>query len=97
MKQLKDLLDRGARLTEILKQSNFQPLDITSQIITIASGVSGLLDKVELENLEKYQLDLYNIFYSNNIYKPFKNFIKTSDPRNVIGFLNFQKNLTASK
>jgi F-type H+/Na+-transporting ATPase subunit alpha len=91
------LLDRGARLTEILKQSNFQPLDITSQIITIASGVSGLLDKVELENLEKYQLDLYNIFYSNNIYKPFKNFIKTSDPRNVISFLNFQKNLTASK
>lgn len=87
------LLDRGARLTEILKQSNFQPLDITRQIISVASGVSGLLDKVSLDNLDKYQNDLYNIFYSFNLYKPFKESIKSSDPREIISFLNFQKNL----
>lgn len=88
------LLDRGARLTEILKQSNFQPLDITKQIISVASGVSGLLDKVSLDNLEAYQTDLYNIFYNYNIYKPFKKAVIFSDPREIIAFLNFQKSLT---
>jgi len=88
------LLDRGARLTEILKQSNFQPLDVTKQIISVASGVAGLLDRVGLENLEGYQTDLYNIFYNYNIYKPFKKAVIASDPREIISFLNFQKSLS---
>lgn len=88
------LLDRGARLTEILKQSNFQPLDVTKQIISVASGVAGLLDRVGLENLESYQTDLYNIFYNYNIYKPFKKAVISSDPREIISFLNFQKSLS---
>jgi F-type H+/Na+-transporting ATPase subunit alpha len=87
------LLDRGVRLTEVLKQSNFDPLNIKKQIISIASGVNGLLDKVSLENLDKYQLNLYNLFYSCKIYKPFNDFLSKQNPSEIISFLNFQKSL----
>jgi F-type H+/Na+-transporting ATPase subunit alpha len=90
------LLDRGEKLTEILKQSNFQPLDITKQIISITSGVQDLLDKVEIKDLDKYQTELYDLFYSRKIYQPFKNHIKNSDPRFIISFLNFQKGFSVS-
>lgn len=90
------LLDRGEKLTEILKQSNFQPLDITKQIISITSGVEDLLEKVEIKNLDKYQTELYDLFYSRKIYQPFKNHIKNSDPRFIISFLNFQKGFSVS-
>jgi F-type H+-transporting ATPase subunit alpha len=82
------LLDRGARLTEILKQSNFAPLEIKQQIISLASGASGLLDKVELKDLESYQLSLYELFYGSSIYKPLQTQIIKNDPRSLIRFLN---------
>lgn len=87
------LLDRGVRLTEILKQANFEPLDIKKQIISIASGVSGLLDKVSLSNLDPYQKNLYSLFYQHTIYKPFKAILTKVDPRDIISFLNFHREI----
>ena len=84
------LLDRGARLTELLKQSNFKPLDIKKQIISIASGVAGLLDSVSLSNLDSHQFELYNLFYEFQLYKPFDLVLTSIDPREIISFLNFQ-------
>ena len=89
-----NLLDRGDTLTELLKQSNFQPLEISNQIISIASGVLGLLDQVELEDLDKYQADLYKIFYNYKFYDPFRELIKNSDPREVVTFLNWHKSVS---
>ena len=83
------LLDRGERLTEILKQSNFDPLEISNQIISIASGVTGLLDSVALSNLDNFQKKLYSFFFTNSIYKPYKFIIKDKDPRSIISFLSF--------
>ena len=40
------LLARGARLTELLKQPQFQPLPVEEQVVSIFSGVKGYLDKI---------------------------------------------------
>ena len=39
------LLDRGARLTELLKQPQFSPLKMEEQVVVIYAGVNGYLDK----------------------------------------------------
>jgi len=41
------LLNRGIRLTELLKQGQYVPMDITEQVATIYAGVRGHLDKLE--------------------------------------------------
>lgn len=41
-----NLLNRGVRLTELLKQSQYAPMDVAEQVVCIFAGVRGYLDKV---------------------------------------------------
>ncbi len=52
-------LNRGARLTEILKQPPFSPLPVEKQILIIYAGNNGYLDDVAIENVKKFEEDLY--------------------------------------
>jgi F-type H+-transporting ATPase subunit alpha len=45
------LLNRGARLTELLKQPQFSPLKTEEQVAVIYAGVNGYLDKIRLTRL----------------------------------------------
>jgi F-type H+-transporting ATPase subunit alpha len=45
------LLNRGARLTELLKQPQFSPLKTEEQVCVIYAGVNGYLDKVDVNRL----------------------------------------------
>lgn len=49
------LLNRGARLTELLKQSQFQPLSTEIQIPIIYAGVNGLLDEVPVDKIVDWE------------------------------------------
>lgn len=48
------LLNRGARLTELLKQPQFDPLPVEEQVITIFAGVKGYLDGLELQDVSRF-------------------------------------------
>merc|ERR1711939_734565 len=45
------LLNRGARLTELLKQAQYTPLSIEVQVPIIYAGVNGLLDRVPVDKI----------------------------------------------
>ena len=45
-------LGRGKRLTELLKQTQYQPLDVVHQVALIYSTVNGLFDKVPVEKIQ---------------------------------------------
>ena len=49
-------LNRGVRLIELLKQAQFQPLDIRYQLVIIYAGMSGLLDRIELELIPRVEM-----------------------------------------
>lgn len=51
-------LARGARLRELLKQSQSTPLVVADQVATIYTGVNGYLDDVEVENVRKFLVEL---------------------------------------
>ncbi len=50
-----NLLNRGARLTELLKQAQYSPLSVEQQVIVIYSGVNGYLDDMELSQVGKFE------------------------------------------
>ncbi len=51
-------LARGARLTEILKQGQYQPLPFSKQILIIFAGTQGLLDDMPIEQLRDFEKGL---------------------------------------
>ena len=52
-------LNRGSRITEILKQPQFSPLSTEKQIIVIYAGTNGFLDDLKLEEIHAFELGLY--------------------------------------
>jgi F-type H+-transporting ATPase subunit alpha len=49
------LLNRGARLTELLKQDQYSPLKIEEQVISIYAGVNGYLDKLAVSDVLRFE------------------------------------------
>ncbi|MFO7936893.1 MAG: F0F1 ATP synthase subunit alpha [Kiritimatiellia bacterium] len=52
-------LDRGERLTEILKQGQYAPLDVYKQVIIIKAALSGRLDKYATSKLKRFENELF--------------------------------------
>ncbi len=52
------LLARGARLTELLKQSQYSPLTVEEQVVVIFAGVRGYLDAVGLNDVTRFEQQL---------------------------------------
>ena len=52
------LLNRGARLTELLKQPQFSPLKTEEQVAVIFAGVNGYLDKLQVSQVGKFEQGL---------------------------------------
>ncbi len=49
------LLNRGARLTELLKQPQFSPLPVEEQVVAIFAGVNGYLDGLPVEAVTRFE------------------------------------------
>ncbi|MCH8201572.1 MAG: F0F1 ATP synthase subunit alpha [Proteobacteria bacterium] len=49
------LLNRGARLTEVLKQDQYKPMPFEEQVVSIYAGVKGYLDKIEVEAVTRFE------------------------------------------
>jgi F-type H+-transporting ATPase subunit alpha len=51
-------LGRGERLTEILKQDQYQPLDVIQQVVSIFAGTQGFTDNLKVEEVHSFLKDL---------------------------------------
>jgi F-type H+-transporting ATPase subunit alpha len=60
------LLNRGARLTELLKQPQFSPLKMEEQVCVIYAGVNGYLDKLPLDKVRPFEDGLLTAMRSKN-------------------------------
>jgi F-type H+-transporting ATPase subunit alpha len=59
-------LNRGARLVELLKQGQYQPLSVEKQILIIYAGTNGFVDELPLSALKKYEQELYAFIESKH-------------------------------
>ena len=60
------LLNRGSKLTELLKQDQYSPMPVAQQVIAVFSGVRGFLDDVELPNIKDVEKQIYKKVKSSN-------------------------------
>jgi len=58
-KSTQSQLNRGARLVEILKQPQYEPLSVERQVAIIYAGTNGYLDNVALADLRVFEIELY--------------------------------------
>ena len=52
------LLNRGAKLTELLKQDQYSPMTVAEQVVSVFTGVKGYLDDIELNKIKKFEKDI---------------------------------------
>ena len=60
------LLNRGSKLTELLKQNQYSPMTIAEQVVSIFTGVNGYLDDLELNQIRDFEKDLFELIKSSH-------------------------------
>ena len=61
------LLNRGSKLTELLKQYQYSPMTVAEQVISVFTGVRGYLDDVELNNIKKFESEIIEKIKSEKV------------------------------
>jgi F-type H+-transporting ATPase subunit alpha len=51
-------LRRGARLVELLKQGQYEPMPVEKQVVSIFAGTNGYLDEIPVEQVQRYEKEL---------------------------------------
>jgi F-type H+-transporting ATPase subunit alpha len=59
-------LARGQRMTEVLKQGQYQPLPVEKQIVIIFAATSGYLDEIPVSDSRRYEKELYSFLESRH-------------------------------
>jgi len=67
------LLNRGTRLTELLKQPQYQPLNIEREILSVFAGVDGYLDKIAVNDVLRFEAELFKFVDSSKVFRPIVN------------------------
>src|ERR671914_440441 len=57
-KASRDQLDRGARMVELLKQGQYEPVPVEKQVIAIWAGGNGYLDDIPVEDVRRFESEL---------------------------------------
>jgi F-type H+-transporting ATPase subunit alpha len=60
------LLNRGARLTELLKQPQFSPLPFEEQVVSIYAGTNGYLDAIPTDKVTEYEAQMLSFMRSEH-------------------------------
>ncbi|MBI3441796.1 MAG: F0F1 ATP synthase subunit alpha [Proteobacteria bacterium] len=76
-----NLLARGTRLTELLKQPQFSPLSFEEQVVSIFAGVNGYLDTVAVKDVNEFEAHLLQAIkgHGGNILKSIRDEQKITD------------------
>ncbi len=73
-------LARGRRLTEILKQPQYQPMDVEKQVLVIWAATNGYTDDIAIEDIRRFETELHS-------------FVQNSHP-GLLADISEQKSLT---
>jgi F-type H+-transporting ATPase subunit alpha len=59
-------LDRGYRLTELLKQGLNSPMPVADQVVSLYAGTRGFLDKVPVSDVRRFEAELVEWFHTRH-------------------------------
>ena len=73
------LLNRGARLTELMKQPQYSPLTNAEIVVVIFAGTNGFLDNLDLKDVDRFEKGLLNHMHSKH--SDVMDWITNEDPK----------------
>ena len=73
------LLNRGARLTELMKQPQYSPLTNAEIVCVIFAGIKGYLDKIEVKDVSRFETGL--VAFLRSKHQELLDWITTEDPK----------------
>ena len=65
-KRTRDQLERGKRMTEVLKQGQYEPMAVPQQVIQLFAGARGYLDDVPVEQVTEFETELLRFITTSN-------------------------------
>jgi len=65
-KSTKAQIDRGQRLTELMKQPQYQPMSLEDQVVSIFAGTNGLLDDVPIPQVREFERQLLEYMHATH-------------------------------
>jgi F-type H+-transporting ATPase subunit alpha len=64
--ETKSRIERGKRITEILKQPQYSPLPVEEQIVSIFAAINGFLDSIETDKIKSFEEELLTYIKEKN-------------------------------
>ncbi|MFA6304999.1 MAG: F0F1 ATP synthase subunit alpha [Patescibacteria group bacterium] len=58
-------LKLGVRLSEILKQGQYEPMSVAHQVVILYAAINGFLNDIPVENIQKFESDFHKYLDSN--------------------------------
>jgi F-type H+-transporting ATPase subunit alpha len=65
-KRTRDQLERGKRMTELLKQGQYEPMPIAQQVIVLFAGANGYVDNVSVDKVNTFEKELVRFLNSSH-------------------------------
>jgi F-type H+-transporting ATPase subunit alpha len=59
-------LDRGYRMVELLKQPQYQPMDVIDEILSIYAGTKGYLDSIPVEKVRVFEREMLKFIHEKH-------------------------------
>ena len=59
-------LDRGQRITEILKQLQYVPMSVEKQVMILYAAINGYIDDVPLDKVQAFETNFYRFMEANH-------------------------------
>jgi F-type H+-transporting ATPase subunit alpha len=66
-KETRKQLSRGERTVEILKQSQYKPMDVEDQVLIIYALTKGFLDDIEVKKLQSFEKEYLEYMHSSHL------------------------------
>lgn len=61
----KKIIDHGSKLTELLKQAQYQPMDMVDQVLSLFAAKNGYLDELEVNHVGAFEKSMLRYFHEN--------------------------------
>jgi F-type H+/Na+-transporting ATPase subunit alpha len=83
----KKLVDRGEKLTRLLVQPRYSPIDVVDQMIFLYAALNGFLDGIPLSAVARFEQELYSFFKTSKLYEPLKANLRNTMESDILDFV----------
>jgi F-type H+/Na+-transporting ATPase subunit alpha len=83
----KKLVDRGEKLTRLLVQPRYSPIDVVDQMIFLYAALNGFLDGIPLDSVARFEQELYAFVHSSKLYEPLAYSLRNNLDTDLLSFV----------